>query len=361
MSRVLKAKRQTLDYSLWQKIRFNAINVTKDQGRYLADRDRGESDRSEFFSRDGRALSELDETVVYDFISLSSSFDPWFDRIRLDKESLLNEIEEFAIGMNGGQIYFDGIGEQWLEIDWGTLGRVIGAATANIGRQEKWWNVKGRDAQMSLAFWGDLDRKMPKVSDGKGIPEKKWDDWAQFYRQKKFDPSSEILRAHSHRPSSPFWRTGGIEGIEFFPNPLALLHRKRLQEKFRNYGDEGEWEPREIANFHGQLTMDLIQQAMVLLGQGKYVEFAIRIHGVCAAHVMRTVVTQQKIGLHLISNLAIRKQTRDVDAQNVPDIAYHLSTGFHLAKVLHILQRTKLIDWVAVDKEIVDKAREEIS
>ena len=71
---------------------------------------------------------------------------------------------------------------------------------------------------------------------------------------------------------------------------------------------------------------------------------------------MRTVVTQQKIGLHLISNLAIRKQTRGVGAQNAPDIAYHLDTAFHLAKILHILQRSKLIDWYTVEKEIVDEA-----
>jgi hypothetical protein len=363
MSRVLKRSRQTLDYALWEKVRGNQLLLSSEQGEYLAERDRGDSNISDFFQKDGRVTSDIDDTKVYDFISLSSSFDPWFDRLRLDKQGLLDEIQNSVMDLRGAQTYFDGIEEQWVEIDWGTLGRVIGAAVANIGSSEGWWKTRGRDAQMSLNFWGELDREIPRVSDGQGLKEQKWNDLAVRCRERRgnFDPNSEILRAFSHRPSAPFLVMGDIQSVTYHPNPLALLHRKRLQELYGSYGNREDWEPLEIAKFHGKLTMELINRAMVYLSKGNYAEFAIRIHGICALHIMRTFVRQQKIGLHLITNLAIRKQTRGVGAQNVPDIAYHLGTGFHLAKVLHILQRSKLIDWYTVDKEIVDKAREEIS
>ena len=359
MGRVLrgaKRKRPTLDYALWQEVESTASLVNKEQGKYLADRDRGTSSSSDYFTKEGRNRSANDPVKVYDYISLSKSFDPWFDELRLNATNLLAGIEDEITGMRGAQVYFHGVGEDWLELDWNTLARVIGAASANIGNSEGWWRVRGSDAHKSLQFWGQLDRDIPRVTDGIGIPESKWEEIAVFFRERNFDPNSEILRAFSHRPSAPFWKVGDDAGVRYYPNPLALLHRKRLQELF---GSEAEWEGEtveEVSKFHGKLTMKLINRAMVSLSRGDVVDFAIRIHGVCAFHVMRTVVTQQKIGLHLISNLAIRKQTRGVGAQNVPDIAYHLDTAFHLAKILHILQRSKLIDWYTVEKEAVDEA-----
>jgi len=357
MSRMLPRKRQTLDYTLWQKVSGEAALVSAEQAKYLADRDRGTSSSgSYFFQKGGRDRSSSDKTKVIDFVSLSSRFDNWFDRVRLDRDGLLEEIQNQASEIVGGQTYFEGIGEQWLEIEWGTLGRVIGAAVANIGSSEvRGWNIKGRDAKMSLGFWGDLDRDFPRLNDGLGIPQSKWEDLARFYRERKFDPNSEILRAFAHRPSSPFWQVGDDNGLTYYPNPLALKHRKRFQELYGSKDPQTE-DVKRLGKAHGKLTLELINQAMVYLSRGNCAKFAIRIHGVCAIHVMRTVVTQQKIGLHLISNLAIRKETRRVGAQNVPDIAYHLDTGFRLAKVLEILQRSKLIDWYTIEKDVVDKA-----
>lgn len=359
MSRVLrgsKRKRPTLDYALWEEVGSKASLVNKEQGKFLADRDRGASSRSNYFTKEGRNRAANDPTKVYDFVSLSKSFDPWFDELRLNRTNLLADIEDKIVGMRGSQVYFHGVGEDWLELDWNTLARVIGAATANIGNSEGWWSIKGSDAHKSLQFWGELDRNIPRVSDGMGIPESKWENIAVYFREHNFDPNSEILRAFSHRPSAPFWKVGEDDGVRYYPNPLALLHRKRLKVLYKSQAEWNEDVVEEISKFHGKLTMKLINRAMVSLSRGDIVDFALRIHGVCAFHVMRTVVTQQKIGLHLISNLAIRKQTRGVGAQNVPDIAYHLATAFHLAKVMHILQRSKLIDWYTVEKEVVDAA-----
>jgi hypothetical protein len=71
---------------------------------------------------------------------------------------------------------------------------------------------------------------------------------------------------------------------------------------------------------------------------------------------MRTQLSQQKIGMHLFSNLAIRKLTRGVSAIPLPDIAQELSTGFGLSRVLSILHSAELIDWYTVDVEHVNNA-----
>ena len=80
----------------------------------------------------------------------------------------------------------------------------------------------------------------------------------------------------------------------------------------------------EFANFHGTITMELLKRALVKLNQGKSAAFIIDINGICALHCMQDTVTQQKIGLHLLTNLALRKQLRGVDLVNVPDLASNL-------------------------------------
>ena len=361
MSRLLKRNRQALDYALWQSISNKAALVSKQQANYLADRDRGTSSSdSDFFRKEGRnRYGSNDTTKVYDFISLSSVFDNWFDRVRLDREGLLTQIQDRIQDIRGSQVYFDGVETEWLDIEWGTLGRVIGAAVANIGRNEvDGWKTQGRDARISNNFWSEI---LPDDDSWmRGISEQKWDDKARFFRERRFDPNSEILRAFSHRPSSPFWQAIDEYGrLKYHPNPLVLLHRSRLKRLYGSKDPETEG-TLEYGKQHGQLMMEMIELAMNQLKIGNCADFAIRIHGLCAAHVMRSVVTQQKIGLHLISNLAIRRKTRAVGALNVPDIAYHLDTGFRLAKVLEILQKSRLIDWYTIEKEIVDEALSEI-
>ena len=347
--RIIGNNQQSLDYALWEQIGSSAATVSRDEGKYLAQRDRGPSSSSDFFSKGGRERTREDQTTVFDFVSLSKSLEPWFDAVRLDGANLLEEIQEKANGLRGGPRYFEGVGEEWLRIEWNTLGRVIGASLASIGRSEGWWRWKGNDSLYSIRFWGDIERSVQNDDISRGVSEAAWEDAVTTLREKNFDPSSEMLRAQSHRPSAPYWKRGDDHGITYFPNPLALLHKQQM-----NYLYSRMTEAEEIRDFHGKLNMELIKRAMVKLGRGRTADFAISIHGLCAHHVMRTVALQQKIGLHLTSNLAIRRETRGVGAQNVPDIAGHLKTGFPLAKILHILNRSKVIDWYTIDKDVVD-------
>lgn len=356
MSRVLPFRRPTLDHELWEQVQNERVAMTKEIAEYLALRDIGNSNESDYWTKDGRLYPENDNTVVYDFIALSYRFDDWFEKRRKDPDGLLEEIKEYIMGIDGAQSYFEGCEREWLELDFGVLGRAIGAAVANIGFSEGWWRFPGNDARLALRFWGELGRENPKMSRGEGIPASEWDSLSRGFRERNFDPNSEILRAFTHRPSSPFWQQSGHDGVVYFPNPIVIEHRKNLRNVYQASGPLVD----EIAKYHGRLTMKLIQKAIVQLTRGNYAAFAVGINAVCAHHVMRTSVIQQKIGLHLICNLAVRKMTRSVGAQNVPDIA-EMGTGFNFGKVLNILFNSKLIDWYTIEKSKVDEVLLKIS
>ena len=96
MSRVLPFLRPTLDYELWRQVRGHAAIVDKEMATYLAEIDRGDSAISDYWTEEGRSRSANDDSIVYDFIALSSIFDGWFDKLRLDRASLLEEIEKIG-------------------------------------------------------------------------------------------------------------------------------------------------------------------------------------------------------------------------------------------------------------------------
>jgi hypothetical protein len=129
---------------------------------------------------------------------------------------------------------------------------------------------------------------------------------------------------------------------------------------------KGDEDPGELANDHGKITLQILGEAIKgLRGQDadRFARFAIKIHGLCAFHIVRTDTMQQKIGLHLFSNLVSKRTTRDVGGTNVPDIAKQLKTGFSLARVLSILadKNHKIIDWSTAEKETVDEIVNELS
>ncbi|MGY8703926.1 MAG: hypothetical protein ACKVGY_06290, partial [Candidatus Poseidoniales archaeon] len=87
---------------------------------------------------------------------------------------------------------------------------------------------------------------------------------------------------------------------------------------------KGDEDPGELANDHGKITLQILGDAIKSLrgqDEDRFARFAIKIHGLCAFHIVRTDIMQQKIGLHLFSNLVAKKMTRDVGGTNVPDIA----------------------------------------
>ena len=377
MKRVLPDNKPSLDYTLWEGLNDKnaTLRVIPEQKKWLTSIDTGASHQSDLWAAEGRKRSQIDDTIVFDFISLSSLFTAWFDELKFNHEDLQNRIDNIIENIPGGKFYFDGHRQSLLDINWTVLGRVIGSAIANIASGEKWWSVKGSDALTTHRFWSELKRLQKGDSYdaeldarhnahySKGIDKDVWLQIGDFFRQTKtsFDPDSEVLRSINHRPSSPFFRENH-RPHRIYPNPLALLHQSTFFTK--RMGDE---DPKGLADDHGKITLQILGDAIKSLrkkqDENRFAHFAIKIHGLCAFHIVRTDIMQQKIGLHLFSNLVAKKMTRDVGGTNVPDLAKQLKTSFSLARVLSILSDKdhKIIDWSTAEKETVDEFVNSIS
>jgi len=214
MSRIIPSNYPSLDYELWNAIRLDGTQVNKKIAAAIAVKDkRVESHRSELWTKNGRAQLnfEGDEIAgmpaIVDFIGLHPVFEALKTQIELNPEGIFEDIKSSLSGYKQWEIFFEATTiEQWLTINWTTFGRVIGAAVANQGAAEKYWNVQGKDALDSAYFWNDLDRSDPKVSAGYGLPLSKWNDIVQFWADRNYDADSEIARAIDHPPSAPFRR-----------------------------------------------------------------------------------------------------------------------------------------------------------
>jgi hypothetical protein len=365
MSRVLPFKKPSWDYALWQEVRSKALIISKSEKNYISTREAGGSRDSVFWQKGGRAKTtegmrkmirnsasgEGDGTFVYDFIGLSRNFNRWFDRVTLDSSGLLEEIEKH-IGYTKNAETMGDFGEEWLSINWSIFGRAVGSAIANEGKRQKFWKSSGADARMSNEFWMDMSGKNRKGPNGiEYVNSEDWNYLVEYFRERDFDPGAEISRSAGHRPSAPIFKGGSSGSTVYSMNPLAEAHRKRMRGRFRDAED-----PEEFAFFHGELTFKAIRDAMNALKNGEEVKFALFIHGLCAHHMMRTSITQQKIGMHLFSNLAVRRMMRGVEAIPVPDIAQELATGFSMGKVLQILYDAGLIEWYTVEVKEVEEA-----
>mgnify|MGYP006175408873 FL=1 len=363
MSRILPFKKPSWDYTLWNSVSTNSMLITEEDINFLSRRDTGEnSSKSKFWKKEGRE-SRIDGRIrIIDFIGLNKSFDTWFTYLQIpgSKERIIEEIKiklENKRLYPGGQYLLDmGINENWLEIDWGLLGRIIGSAIANEGNRRGWWLHSGRDSKISNDFWLDLvDKSVNKNGGYKSLDQEDWKDVVNFFIQHNLDVESEISRGLGHGPTNPIIIRNLGDEIEYTMSPLAYRNRERMRERYREHGKNNK-NAEEYAKFHGQLTFSIIKTAMTALENDKYAEFILIIQGLCANHIMRTQLSQQKIGMHLFSNLAIRKLTRGVSAIPLPDIAQELSTGFGLSRVLSILHSAELIDWYTVDIEHVNNA-----
>ncbi len=182
-----------------------------------------------------------------------------------------------------------------------------------------------------------------------------------YFIQHNLDVESEISRGLGHGPTNPIIVRNLGNEIEYTMSPLAHRNRERMRERYREHGkEESKKNADEYAKFHGELTFSIIKTAIEALKKNKYAEFILIIQGLCANHIMRTQLSQQKIGMHLFSNLAIRRLTRGVEALPLPDIAQELDTGFGMSRVLSILHDAELIDWYTVEIEHVNNALKNI-
>ena len=94
MKRVLPDSKPSLDYTLWERLKTTSATqrVIPDQRNWLASIDRGASHESELWAAEGRDRSQIDDTKVFDFISLSSTLDGWFDEVQFNKQDLQNRV-----------------------------------------------------------------------------------------------------------------------------------------------------------------------------------------------------------------------------------------------------------------------------
>ncbi len=365
MSRVLPFKKPSWEYALWEEVRQEASLISKEEKEFISSRDRGKSGESIFWQKGGRAQSiegmrrmdgdissnVQDDNYVYDFIGLSLDFERWFDRLEIDSSGLLEEIENYIGNTRDSEMMKD-FGKEWLEINWSILGRAIGSAIANEGKRNKFWFSSGSDARRSHDFWSRMGEVTHRGPTGINyVSSEEWDDLTAVYRQYDFDPGAEIVRSAGHRPSAPIFKGGTESGAIYSMNPLGVQHRNRMNDRYRGAKDA-----EEFAFFHGELTFKILRDAMRALKMGEEIKFALFIHGLCANHIMRTSVNQQKIGMHLFSNLAVRRLTRGVAAIPVPDISQDLGTGFKMGPVLQILHDAGLIEWYTVGTKTVDDA-----
>lgn len=360
MTRILDKAYPSLDYELWNAISPHRIEVDKKMAAQLGKKDRGTSRTSDHWKGTGRVQidamgNELPgASLVVDFISLDRIFQDINEQIRLDPTTLYREIQSKITKDPKWAVFFDGATEKdWLNINWPAFGRVVGAAVSNRARShDRTWPFKGTDALDSLRFWNEFYRADDGVATGDGLPLAKWNGLVEFYNDHGYDPDTEVARSLDHLPSAPFRRCTNTRNNDvMMPNPLSLLFRQQLHAAFSLVtGDE---KPEEIQKSHGEIVLEKLLAQQIVRGRKDHASFILFIHGMCAHHIMRGNVAQQKIGLHLVSMLGSRLNQRGVGGLNVPDLADTLDSSYRFGLVLRILRDSKLVDWSFVDHAVV--------
>ena len=348
-NRIIPFNHPSWDYSLWESIKSQRELMQQEDIDYIAQRDGTSSSNEDYWTTDGRSTPS---GRVIDFIGLSSNFDN-LDQAPNLRESIIEDFERRATRDGSRKLLdFSSNSDDWLKVNWPILAKVVGAAIASAGREKGFWRTSGKDARQSHRFWSEMRRYGAKSAKGTYL---EYDDWQKLvgdFRQYKLDPSAAVLRGQSHPPSTPVI----IEGGRYFQNPIAIDHRVRMRGGWDTMEEQGPFH-----EYHGSLTFEVIRKATADLSKGKISDFLWAVHGLCAYHVMREEgLIQHKIGLHLVTNLAIRRESRGVGCLPVPDIHRSLDTSFNLGPVLKILHDAGLIDWYTVDVKIVDSAIAEL-
>tara|TARA_B100001250_G_scaffold407742_1_gene428997 strand:+ start:187 stop:1293 length:1107 start_codon:yes stop_codon:yes gene_type:complete len=365
MSRILPFKKPTWDYTLWEEVKTQTMLISEEEMEFLSLRDTIKSSRSKFWLKGGRDSFIDPDNKIIDFVGISKKFDIWTEVMKIDseKERIIQEIERKLQNKTqypGGEYLLNlGIDKDFLEIDWGLLGKVIGAAIANEGRRQGWWVFKGKDTIMSNRFWLDMKSKSLTLGGIKSVDDDDWKELNQLYIQRGLDVETELSRNAASKLTNPILKNSTGGESYYTINPIAFRNRERRKQRYLEFA-EGEEDTEEYASFHGKLTFSGIKDAINSLDEFRYADFILKIQGICASHLMRTNMVQQKIGMHLFTNLAFRKMSRGVEAIPVCDIAQELDTGFGLSRVLEILKRADLIEWYTVETEYVNNALKNI-
>jgi len=376
--RLMPSDKESLDYSLWEELKSApstaGVSLDKDHLYWLWWNEKGlQTHTSSHWKSAGRELSELDNTHVIDFIGLSQPLAGWFSYVSLNESGLIGQIQDEIDKDKSVSEFFPTADKSWLNLNWEVIGRVVGGALAHIGKSEKWWANRGTMAKKSHMFWIDVLeimglRKAMRTALATWVPgtpirilspaapakifEEDWVELVSLWKQKKLDPSAEVIRAAGHRVSAPFLSEPSYKGaIAVAPNPLAIKHQLLLRHLFQT-----KYSKKTFQDIYGQLTLSAFSYYIDLLSKGDYVGFVMGIHGMCANLVDRSDALEMNTGMRLFSNLGIKRALRGLEMVNVPDLANVLKANFPLSKVLPLLAKNNLIRWVTIDRSEVVSA-----
>lgn len=376
--RLMPSDKESLDYSLWEGLKrapsTAGVSLDKDHLYWLWWNEKGlQTHTSSHWKSAGRELSKLDSTHVIDFIGLSQPLAGWFSYVSMNESGLIRQIQDEIDKDKNVSEFFPTADKSWLNLNWEVIGRIVGGALAHIGNSEKWWGNRSTMAKKSHMFWIDVLEKMGlrkamrtalatwvpgtpiRISSPAAptkILEEDWVELVSLWKQKKLDPSAEVIRAAGHRVSAPFLSEPSYKGaIAVAPNPLAIKHQLLLRYLYReNYSSN------RFQDIYGQLTLSAFSYYIDLLSKGDYVGFVMGIHGMCANLVDRSDALEMNTGMRLFSNLGIKRALRGLEMVNVPDLANVLKANFTLSKVLPLLAKNNLIRWVTIDRDEVVNA-----
>ena len=381
--RLMPSDKESLDYSLWEGLKSApstaGVSLDRDHLYWLWANEKGQQTHtSSHWKSAGRELSELDNKAVIDFIGLSQPLAGWFSYVSLNESGLIGQIQDEIDKDKNVSEFFPTADKSWLNLNWEVIGRIVGGAIAHIGKSEKWWGNSSTMAKKSHMFWIDVletlnykegaknSRELMRIALEtwtKGNPirislsstkilEEDWVELVSLWKQKKLDPSAEVIRAAGHRVSAPFLSEPTYSGaIAVAPNPLAIKHQLLLRYLHReNYSSD------RFQDIYGQLTLSAFSYYIDLLSKGDYVGFVMGIHGMCANLVDRSDALEMNTGMRLFSNLGIKRALRGLEMVNVPDLANALKAKFPLSKALPLLAENNLIRWVTIDRSEVVSA-----
>ena len=161
MSRVIPVKTPSWDFTLWELVKDDVVQISQEDIDYIAARDSWPSSRkSEYWVSEGR---EINGERVIDFISLSRNFEN-LDQVENLEDSIMEDIQRKSRGIQGSEVLNFQNREDWLEVNWPILAEVVGAAVASVGKSEyDSWPYSGKDARVSHSFRSEMRKISNKI------------------------------------------------------------------------------------------------------------------------------------------------------------------------------------------------------
>jgi hypothetical protein len=339
-----------LDAKLWAAIENELIALNDNDIEEISDMcfDEGPDD-TPLRDEGGRNVNSLG--MIYDVIHLDSRWELWFALLEEEgRDAISAEIDET---LRDSGAWEAGRDYDWAAIDWSVLGRMIGAAILLIGFRDNWvFRRHDGEIQDSSDIWRQLEDEMRQlgIDVDSALPNAAALDALASLIQHNIDPLADIGRA-ADGPAKPLTNEGSF--IRVNSNVERVRERIRILNLSRGGGGGGGPPAEDIL---GELCLEVINEALDELAKGNYIEFALRIHGLTGYMAVRRKSVVQKVGMHLIASIFVRKEIRGVGGLLAPDIANNLNTQFSIGKALKVMRKYGIISWSAVPVTTVNAA-----